>query len=158
MRKMGADVLSTAGRGLQRDVVYLGWPMAPSYMSPNAGRGNWGSQPMNTAVHRSPNKLWRSNSIFNCVDFELLHADWQSVKWGAAAANDGGGKWRRWQMTAAANNAGSKWRRRQMTAVANNGGGKWRRRQKTVAANDGGGKWRRSESWLMTCLVLVQMT
>jgi hypothetical protein len=24
-----------------------------------------GSQPMSTAVHRSPNKLWRSNSIFN---------------------------------------------------------------------------------------------
>ncbi len=27
-------------RGLQRDVVYLGWPIAPSYMSPNAG--GWG--------------------------------------------------------------------------------------------------------------------
>ncbi len=26
-------------RGLQRDVVYLGWPIAPSYMSPNAGGG-----------------------------------------------------------------------------------------------------------------------
>jgi hypothetical protein len=24
-----------------------------------------GSQPMNTAVHRSPNKLWRSDFIFN---------------------------------------------------------------------------------------------
>ncbi len=24
-----------------------------------------GSQPISTAVHRSPNKLWRSNSIFN---------------------------------------------------------------------------------------------
>jgi hypothetical protein len=24
-----------------------------------------GSQPMSTAVHRSPNKLWRSNSIFD---------------------------------------------------------------------------------------------
>ncbi len=24
-------------RGLQRDVVYLGWPIAPSYVSPNAG-------------------------------------------------------------------------------------------------------------------------
>ncbi len=24
-------------RGLQRDVVHLGWPKAPSYMSPNAG-------------------------------------------------------------------------------------------------------------------------
>jgi hypothetical protein len=26
-------------RGLQRDVVYLGWPIAPSFMSPNAGEG-----------------------------------------------------------------------------------------------------------------------
>ncbi len=26
-------------RERQRDVVYLGWPMAPSYMSPNAGGG-----------------------------------------------------------------------------------------------------------------------
>ncbi len=26
-------------RGSQRDVVYLGWPIAPSYMSPNAGGG-----------------------------------------------------------------------------------------------------------------------
>jgi hypothetical protein len=36
-------------------------------MSPNAGGGGGvaGSQPMSTAVHRSPNKLWRSNSIFN---------------------------------------------------------------------------------------------
>jgi hypothetical protein len=28
-----------AGRGLQRDVVYLGWAIAPSYMIPNAGGG-----------------------------------------------------------------------------------------------------------------------
>ncbi len=26
-------------RGSQRDVVHLGWPLAPSYMSPNAGGG-----------------------------------------------------------------------------------------------------------------------
>ncbi len=54
-------------RGLQRDVVYLSWPIAPSYSSPNA-RG-WGggviagSQPMSTAVHitgHGANKLWRS--------------------------------------------------------------------------------------------------
>jgi hypothetical protein len=33
---------------------------------PNAGEGGVAeSQPMGTAVHRSPNKLWRSNSIFN---------------------------------------------------------------------------------------------
>jgi hypothetical protein len=29
-------------RGLQRDVVYLCWPIAPSYMSPNAG--GWGGE------------------------------------------------------------------------------------------------------------------
>ncbi len=53
--------------GLQREVVYLGWPIAPSYMSPIAGErgGVAGSQPKWTAVHRSPNKLWRSNFIFN---------------------------------------------------------------------------------------------
>ncbi len=33
---------SFTGRGSQRDVVYLGWPMAPSYTSPNAGNGGWG--------------------------------------------------------------------------------------------------------------------
>ncbi len=39
-----------------RDVVYLGWPIAPSYMSPNAGVGGElrGSQSMSIAVHRSP--------------------------------------------------------------------------------------------------------
>ncbi len=51
---------SMRNRRLQRDVVYLCWPIAPSYMSPNAG-----SQPISTAVHRSPNKLWWSNSIFD---------------------------------------------------------------------------------------------
>ncbi len=49
-----------------RDVVYLGWPIAPSYMSPNAGEGGIaGPRPMRTAVHRNPIKIWRSNSIFN---------------------------------------------------------------------------------------------
>jgi hypothetical protein len=38
--------------------------MAPSYMSSNTW-GGVGSQPMSTAVHRNPNKLWRTNSIFN---------------------------------------------------------------------------------------------
>ncbi len=46
-------------------------------VSPNAGGvgGDAGSQPMSTAVHRSPNKIWRSNSIFNLTvsrDFLLL--------------------------------------------------------------------------------------
>ncbi len=56
----------TKSRELQRDVVYLGWPIAPSYESKCGGReGVGGSQPISTAVHRSPNKLWRSNSTFN---------------------------------------------------------------------------------------------
>ncbi len=49
-------ILST---GLERDVDYLGWPIAPKG---GRKRGVAGSQPMSTAVHRSPNKLWRSNS------------------------------------------------------------------------------------------------
>jgi hypothetical protein len=45
--------------GLQRDVVYFGWPIAPSDMNPNAagGGGGWrvaGSQPMSTAVNMEP--------------------------------------------------------------------------------------------------------
>ena len=37
------------------------------------GRGGVaGSQPMSTAEHRSPNKLWRSNSIFNLCAFSSL--------------------------------------------------------------------------------------
>ncbi len=36
----------------QKDVVYLGWPIAPSYKSPNAGVVE--SQPMSTAVHMEP--------------------------------------------------------------------------------------------------------
>jgi hypothetical protein len=41
--------------------------IASSYMRSIAGGGKGGvagSQPMRKAVHRSPNKLWRSNSIF----------------------------------------------------------------------------------------------
>ncbi len=40
-------------RGLQGDVVYLGWPTAPSYFESKCD-GRWGyagSQPMSTAVH-----------------------------------------------------------------------------------------------------------
>ncbi len=29
-------------QGVKRDVVYLGWPIAPSYMRPNAGGMGWG--------------------------------------------------------------------------------------------------------------------
>ncbi len=38
-------------RRLQRDFVYLFWPISPSYTSPNAGIGRVaGSQPMSTAI------------------------------------------------------------------------------------------------------------
>ncbi len=66
-------------RGLQRNVVYLGWPIAPSYMSPNAGewRGGCGVSALSTAVpvHRSPNKLGRSNYIYNLWQASSLHQE-----------------------------------------------------------------------------------
>jgi hypothetical protein len=60
-------------RGSQRGVVYLGWPISPSYMSPNVGGWFAGCQPMSTAVHAtwSPNKLGKSNSIFNLCPTHL---------------------------------------------------------------------------------------
>ncbi len=54
-------------RGSQRDVVDLVWPIASSYLSPNAGEGG-GLRALSQWVQLctcSPNKLWRSNSIFN---------------------------------------------------------------------------------------------
>jgi hypothetical protein len=39
-----------------------------SYKSPNVG-GVAGSQPMSTAVHRSPNKLWRSQDLETLYSF-----------------------------------------------------------------------------------------
>ncbi len=47
---MGVGTLCSRRRGSLRDVVYLCWPLVPSYMSPNKGGGG-GSQPMTTAVH-----------------------------------------------------------------------------------------------------------
>jgi hypothetical protein len=42
------------------------------YEPKSGGRGVVaGSQPMSTAVHRSPNKLWRSNSIFNLCNKQM---------------------------------------------------------------------------------------
>ncbi len=39
-------------RGSQKVVIYLGWPIAPSYMNPNAGGVVVaGSQPMSTGAH-----------------------------------------------------------------------------------------------------------
>ncbi len=49
-------------------------------MSPIAGGwGIAGSQPMSSAVHRSPNKLWRSNSIFN-LWYQLWHGEQRYIK------------------------------------------------------------------------------
>jgi hypothetical protein len=47
----------------------LSWLINSSFVY---GGGGAGSQPMSTAVHRSPIKLWRSNSIFN-LWLELEH-------------------------------------------------------------------------------------
>jgi hypothetical protein len=56
-------------RGLQGDVVNdLSWPIAPSYMSPNAGGGEEGLRGLRQWEQLcawSLNKLWRSISIFN---------------------------------------------------------------------------------------------
>ncbi len=38
-----------------------------------------GSQPMSTVVHRSPNKLWRSKSIFNLC-FYYSRGMWDGAK------------------------------------------------------------------------------
>ncbi len=53
-------------RGLQRDVVYRGWPTAPSYMAQMRGKG-WcvGDSANECRCTKESNKLWRSNSIFN---------------------------------------------------------------------------------------------
>ncbi len=55
---------------LTKGVVYLCWPIAPSYTSPNTGGGGGCGVSANeySCAHNvtwSPNKLWRSTSIFN---------------------------------------------------------------------------------------------
>ncbi len=53
--------------GLQRDVVHFWLTNSALVYEPKCGGKGVvaGSQPMSTAVHRNPNKLWRSSSIFN---------------------------------------------------------------------------------------------
>jgi hypothetical protein len=58
-------------------VVYLGWPIATSYMSPKAGGGGGvaGFSPWvqnTTDVHRSPNKHWRFNPILNPCSSRII--------------------------------------------------------------------------------------
>ncbi len=76
-------------RGLQGNVVYLGGPIAPSYTSPNEGGCGvgivHGFSAMSTAVqcaHHvtwSPNKLWRSNFMFNLWQWSERRGEWLSI-------------------------------------------------------------------------------
>ncbi len=51
-RQLYTDSQRGATRRAQRDVVYLGWPIAPSYMSPNAGvRSCWVSANEYSCAH-----------------------------------------------------------------------------------------------------------
>jgi len=65
-------------RGFQRDVVYLdswltNWALL--YEPKCWGGGGFaGFHPMSTVVHRSPNKLCISNSIFNLCSYPSLHS------------------------------------------------------------------------------------
>ncbi len=52
----------TKPRGVQRDVIHLGWPIAPAYLGPNA-EGEWGLSQWVQLCTGSQNKLWRSISI-----------------------------------------------------------------------------------------------
>ncbi len=71
--KLSYLILSIDCRGLQGDVVYLGWPIVPFVIyepkfEGGGGRGGCGvSSNENSCAHHvtwSPNKLWRSNSIW----------------------------------------------------------------------------------------------
>ncbi len=71
-------VLSVPGRvvisGLHRDVVYLGWPIAPSYRSPNAG-GVAGSRPM-TAVRIEPSGGYRHRTSAKILVISCSQSAW----------------------------------------------------------------------------------
>ncbi len=64
-RRKISDSVIPGARGSQRNVVCLGWPIAPSYMSPNAGRGVAGVAAKVQLCKWSLTKLWRFNSILN---------------------------------------------------------------------------------------------
>ncbi len=76
-RAMNSGLISTS-RGLQRDVVSLGWPIAPSYMSPNAGGGGGALRGLSQWVQLytwSPNKLWKVSSL---VSTTKINGQWFS--------------------------------------------------------------------------------
>ncbi len=68
-------------KGSQGDVVYIGWPIAPSYMSPMAGGGGVGLRGLSQWVQLctwSPNILLRSYFIFNlCSCLAKQAKQWQ---------------------------------------------------------------------------------
>ncbi len=67
-------------RGLQGDVVYLSWPIAPLVYERGGGCGVSASE--NSCAHHvtwSPNKLWGSNYIFNLWRQRLC---WMELNWG----------------------------------------------------------------------------
>ncbi len=72
-------------KGSQRDVVYLGWPISALVY---AGEGV-GVLLANKYSCARPNKLWRSNSIFNLLScplrriwLQVVSIDWPSLKSG----------------------------------------------------------------------------
>jgi hypothetical protein len=77
--------MSVRLRGSQRDVVYLGWPIAPSYIGPNArGGGGCGSQPMSTAVHMEPwngHGYRQSHWVRLTVTVCILFCSWWECAW-----------------------------------------------------------------------------
>ncbi len=79
-------VLWIRSRGLQRDVVYLCWPIAPSYTSLNAGGREVSANEYGCELNVtwSPNKLRRSASIFNLWSV--------SISFGSGILNYAGGQ------------------------------------------------------------------
>ncbi len=60
-------------QGITKDVIYLVWPIAPSYLSSNAGEGGgvaW-SQPMSTAVHMGAQTNFRDLNPYLTYGFYL---------------------------------------------------------------------------------------
>ncbi len=67
--------------GSQRDIVFLGWPKAPSFMSPAQMRGGGaGSQKRVQLCTWSPNKHRRSYSIYNLWCRQIWRIYWMSLK------------------------------------------------------------------------------
>ncbi len=84
------DKCSKSCRGLQGDVVYLRWPIAPHVYEPKCVRV---SANENSCAHHlawSPIKLWISNSIFNLCSESLRFQVREWVQQPAARGGSGG--------------------------------------------------------------------